>query len=199
MILHGGTGEGISYGRSQVSNDVAKTGIELRKWEILTNMGRILYTLAQLTWGLPQTLVGAVCFLATLWRPHFAYHGAIVTPWRLPYSASMGLFVFLGDEGGRLRDVRSHEELPEHAHRLLVHEYGHTIQSLIFGPLYLFVMAIPSAVWCLLPALERRRARRGTSYYALYTERSADWLGERVTGERSMRARPLPGTGGGAF
>lgn len=135
-------------------------------------MRELLYMLVQLTWGLPQTVAGAVVCLATPTRERrFRFHGSIVTTWGRKSGLSLGPFVFLPPRASR---------------RLLVHEYGHTIQSLVLGPLYLPAMALPSMVWAGLPALKRRRKLRGTSYYSFYTERLADALGERVTGERSM-------------
>ncbi len=69
---------------------------------------------------------------------------------------------------------------------MLVHEYGHTIQSLILGPLYLIVMGIPSTVWGFLPSLQRKRKEKGISYFSFFTERWAKRLGEKVTKEKSM-------------
>lgn len=54
----------------------------------------------------------------------------------------------------------------------LRHEYGHTRQSLYLGPLYLFVIGIPSLLWAGL-----YRIRKTGSYYAFYTEKWADKLG----------------------
>lgn len=70
--------------------------------------------------------------------------------------------------------------------RLMVHEYGHTVQSLILGPLYLPLVGLPSVVWSRVPALSRWRRAHRISYYALPTERWANWLGERVCKEPSM-------------
>ena len=70
--------------------------------------------------------------------------------------------------------------------RLLVHEYGHTIQSLILGPLYLIVMGIPSTLWGFLPSLSRKRKKSGLSYFSFFTEKWANQLGEKVTGQKSM-------------
>ena len=135
-------------------------------------MRQALYMLVQVTWGLPQALVGALIFLVTPTNEsRFRFHGAIVTTWGRREGLSMGPFIFLPRRASR---------------RLLVHEYGHTIQSLILGPTYLPVMVLPSLIWAGLPLLKRRRELRGTSYYSFYTERTADALGERVTGERSM-------------
>lgn len=54
----------------------------------------------------------------------------------------------------------------------LKHEYGHTVQSRYLGPLYLFIVGIPSLLW----AAWYRKHKRG-SYYAFYTEKWADKLG----------------------
>ena len=62
---------------------------------------------------------------------------------------SMGMFLFLGD----------------HDKHVLVHEYGHSIQSCILGPLYLPVIGIPSLIWASdhhfvrIPAQTRLRVR----------------------------------------
>jgi hypothetical protein len=69
---------------------------------------------------------------------------------------------------------------------ITVHEYGHTIQSLILGPLYLFVIGAPSLLWAGIPAFSRMRRRRQMSYYRFYPERWANHLGEKVTKEKSM-------------
>lgn len=60
----------------------------------------------------------------------------------------------------------------------LNHEYGHTRQSLYLGPLYLFVIGVPSLIWAAYwtPA-------RGVSYYSFYTEKWADKLGGVVRSE----------------
>lgn len=132
-------------------------------------MARLLHA----TWGLPQTIAGASVLLAAgRHRKRYPFRSAIVTEWKLSRGLSLGPFIFV----------------PRHCpRRLLVHEYGHTVQALILGPLYLPLIVIPSLVWAGTPALERRRRRRGMSYYAFYTERWANHLAERVCHERSMR------------
>ena len=82
-------------------------------------------------------------------------------------------------------------KLPEYpreelSRRLLVHEYGHTIQSMILGPLYLLLMGIPSTLWGFLPCANRMRREKQVSYFAFFTEKWANTLGEWVTGEASM-------------
>ena len=68
--------------------------------------------------------------------------------------------------------------------RLLVHEYGHTIQSLILGPLYLLIIGIPSSLWGFLGG--RKRREQQIPYCAFFTEKWANRLGEWVTGEESI-------------
>ena len=123
---------------------------------------RGLYVLCQCTWGLWQTLVGALVCLFCPGCERTFHRGAVVTRWKREEGLSLGLFIFVPEDGGE---------------RLLSHEYGHTLQSLLLGPLYLFVIGLPSVVWAGLPALVRRRAKRNISYYAFYTERWADRWG----------------------
>ena len=72
----------------------------------------------------------------------------------------------------------------ELSNRLLVHEYGHTVQSLILGPLYLFVIGIPSTLWGFLGGRKRRDEQ--IPYGAFFTEKWANSLGEQITGEKSI-------------
>ena len=117
---------------------------------------------------------------------HYFYHGAVITEWNDKSSVSLGMFVFVTKEPyfyDKLKNEYTMEELSE---RLLVHEYGHTIQSLILGPLYLIVVGIPSTLWGFLPSFNRKRKNEGLSYFSFFTEKWANYLGEQVTGEKSM-------------
>ena len=64
-------------------------------------------------------------------------------------------------------------------------EYGHTIQSLIFGPFYLIVTGIPSTLWGFLRYFQNKR-NNGISYFSFFAEKFANYLGEKVTKEKSM-------------
>lgn len=55
----------------------------------------------------------------------------------------------------------------------LKHEYGHTMQSLILGPLYLIIIGIPSLLW----AMYYNIIDPNISYYWFFTESSANKLG----------------------
>ena len=133
-----------------------------------------LYTLVQCTWGLAQTLAGAVICLSCPGCARSRYRGAVVTHWHGQRGLSLGLFIFLPEGASDL---------------LLAHEYGHTRQSLLLGPLYLPLIGLPSLLWAGLPVLERRRARRKISYYAFYTERWADRWGGVVRGKPLRREK----------
>lgn len=149
-------------------------------------MKRIAYCIGQCTWGFLQSALGALVFLMNIRSRHYFYHGAVITEWEDKSSVSLGMFVFITKEPffyEKLKDSYTKEEL---SGRLLVHEYGHTIQSLIFGPLYLIVMGIPSTLWGFLPSLNRKRKAEGISYFSFFTEEWANYLGERVTGQKSM-------------
>ena len=139
-------------------------------------MKRFLYILVQCTWGLGQTLIGLLFFLIHITRPHRIYKGAIETSWKNPYAGlSLGLFIFVPrDEGDYQRGAR-------------VHEYGHTIQSLVLGPLYALV-GIVSVGWgsIIFPILKGTKKYKDIPYTKCFVEYNASWLGEKVTGEKAV-------------
>ena len=146
---------------------------------------RFIYFLIQWSWGILQTLLGSIVLLLNIKNKHYWYHGALVTAWKAKSSVSLGMFVFVTDEPyfyEKLKDTYSKQEL---SNRLLVHEYGHTVQSLILGPLYLIVMGIPSTLWGFLPNLNKKRKEQQISYFAFFTEKWANVL------ERKLQVKSL--------
>ena len=145
----------------------------------------IFYILLQCTWGILQTFLGFIVFLINIKNKHYFYNGSIVTVREAPSSVSLGMFVFV--TSNPMKDKRIENKIPDEEieKRLLVHEYGHTIQSFIFGPLYLIVMGIPSTLWGFLPSCQKKR-ENGESYFSFFTERFANYLGEKITKEKSM-------------
>ena len=136
-------------------------------------MKRILFTVLQVTWGGLQTLAGLVVFLALIKRRHFIYRCCAATEWSRAESLSLGLFIFISEKAqGDARD------------ELLAHEYGHCIQSLILGVLYLPVIGLPSSLWCMHPHFRKKRAERGISYYGFFTESWANRIAVRITGRK---------------
>lgn len=132
-------------------------------------------------------MLGAVIFLHHRKCKHFWYHGALLTIWKNQSSVSLGMFLFLTEEPFFYEKLKTSFSMKELSRRLLVHEYGRTIQSLILGPLYLILMGIPSTWWGFSPTMNWMRKEKQISYFRFFTEKWANALGESVTGECSMR------------
>ena len=113
-------------------------------------------------------MIGAIVYLVHRKCPHDRFHGCIVTYWGCRGSMGLGMFLFID---------------PKHSSQIMVHEFGHTVQSAILGPLFLPIMGIPSFLWCNLPPCRKLRREKGVSYYKLYTESTANRLGSLVSGE----------------
>lgn len=138
-----------------------------------------LFHILQWTWGLPQNLVGAL-LLPILRGERYRFHGAVVTVYNNVRflsnrdGFSLGSFIFI--PRGWSEYDREH---------LRVHEYGHSVQSLILGPLYLPAVALPSVIWVRVYAKRRAVYRsRAVEYTDRFPENWADRLGEYATGER---------------
>ena len=138
----------------------------------------LLFYFLQWTWGLPQNLFGALTALV-LRGERFRYHGALITLYRPVRflsnrsGFSLGMFIFMPEGWSALTRKQ-----------LAVHEYGHTVQSLMLGPLYLFVVGLPSVIWS--KRFFKNPARftvRGVTYTDRFPENEADRLGEYATGE----------------
>ena len=134
---------------------------------------RFLYVFLQCTWGLGQTLLGFLFFLAHIKCPHSLYRGCIDTRWNSYAGLSLGLFIFTPQTDDK------------YAEQVRVHEYGHTFQSLMLGPLYSLV-GIISVTWASLPYFIKLREQKGVPYTACFVEKWASWLGERITGEKAV-------------
>ena len=129
---------------------------------------RIVYTILQWTYGIIQNITGLIILIRLHIKDKstksYYYHGAIVTKWRDGTSMGMGMFVFMGrDNPG-----------------VLVHEYGHTVQSVITGPLYLLVVGLPSAIWCNAEKFRTLRREKNVRYTSFYCEAWANHLGRLV-------------------
>ena len=136
-------------------------------------MKKILFRIWQWTWGFPQSLLGLVFRLVYRDCPRSEYHNAVVTHWHKGGSMGVGMYLFLGTGGD-----------DEHKAQVLVHEFGHSVQSLILGPLFLPIMGIPSFLWANLKPCRKLRREKGVSYYSFYPESNANWLGRLVTKEK---------------
>ena len=136
-------------------------------------MKRILVMVLQCTWGLAQTILGAFVFLKLLSCPHRIYRGSIDTRWEKRGGMSLGLFIF------------TPQEESERAQKVRVHEYGHCIQSIVLGPLYLIVGLI-SVTWANFPYFRKLRKEKNIPYTSCFVESWASKWGEWVTGEDAI-------------
>ncbi len=149
-------------------------------------MKGVLYCVLQWSWGFLQSALGSLVFLRHIRCRHYRYHGAVVTEWNMRSSVSLGMFVFVTKEPFFYEKMKAQYTKAELSERLLVHEYGHTVQSLLLGPLYLILIGVPSTLWGFLPSLNRKRKAESLSYFSFFTEKWANALGEKTTGRRSM-------------
>jgi len=119
------------------------------------------------TWGIIQTLAGFVGFLIHIRKPHYRYKGSIVTIVKGRWGGvSLGSFIFIDTDIPKKDAPKSN---------FINHEYGHTLQSALLGPLFLIIIGLPSIIWAGL--FSDWRQRHGKSYYWLFTESWADRLG----------------------
>lgn len=122
-------------------------------------------------WQLPQNLLGLLFALLCdpvthtmnlgkhRWTEVLVNYTGWMRRGNSTYGVSLGRYIFLYEQNSD--DMTSER-----------HEYGHSMQSLYLGPLYLFVIGIPS----LIHAAFWRPGKKG--YYDFYTERIADKLGK---------------------
>ena len=133
------------------------------------------YAVLQLSWGIPASALGFVVFLANLARPHGFFHGCILTRWKKLSGLSLGLFIFVPEDGYQDADP------------ITVHEYGHTLQNLITGPFYL-ILGFISLVWANVPKYVRMRREHDIPYSSCFTEEWANKLGEKALNRPSIEA-----------
>lgn len=128
-------------------------------------MFRKIANAALFLWMLPQNLIG-LFLLATTHGPRYVINNRFKMPVCIRYkntsggSVSLGNFIFIS------RFARMYTER---------HELGHTVQSMILGPLYLPLIGIPSITWA---GLRRAGAFKNKSYFWFYTERWADKIAQ---------------------
>ena len=144
----------------------------------------VLFYFWQFTYALLQNIAGLVMFAIYKVKGSESeiFHHAVITYIEKKNfgGVSLGMFIFINKnvQGERRHDMR-------------IHEYGHTVQSLILGPVWLLVIALPSFIWCGLPALVKWRKEKDVSYYWLYCEGWSNLCGLYGTKERFVTAECL--------
>ena len=130
-----------------------------------------LFYFVQWTWGLTVNIAGGIAFLICTkikgyrWQ-HFGYAKIVYIPWNAG-GLSLGLYIFMKDNSKNKKWT----------YNTRIHEYGHTWQCLLLGPLYWIVVALPSFIWC--NCFAKYREKNNVSYYKLYCESWANNWGEK--------------------
>ena len=138
-----------------------------------------LYAFWQFTWGLPQNAMGLLVFLVlSPFGKVRLFHNCIVTDLHVKKNRGgvtfgMFVFLFLADE--------TYKNRPDYVHDLTVHEFGHTVQSMIVGPFWPLIIGFPSVTWANF--VWRFFMHKKCSYYWLYCEGWANILGCKFSGE----------------
>ena len=110
-------------------------------------------------WELPQILLGLIIRLLFGGRLMRRVGRVRIVSWRFSSGVSLGWYCFV----------------PLNAPLAMInHEYGHTRQSFMLGPLYLVIIGLPSLIWAFLFHLGLFRKH---GYFSFYTERWAERLG----------------------
>lgn len=131
---------------------------------------KVLKEILLYIWQLPQNIAGLfmILILTPFMNKDCGYRGGadIYVSSKMRGGVTLGRYIFLDKFYGiydKYKDVWDHE-------------YGHTRQSMILGPLYLFVIGIPSICWAGLYGTKLFPHTKN-GYYRFYTEKWADKLG----------------------
>ena len=119
------------------------------------------------TWEILQNAVAKVVMLMFKAKPIATYEEATVYHWNQQGGMSLGKHIFV--------DLLEVDNTKKSHVDYVKHEYGHTVQSKYLGPLYLFVIGLPSLIWA--GCFQEYRKKNNISYYSFYTEKWADKLG----------------------
>lgn len=133
---------------------------------------KIFFKIFFWVWSQPQTLIGWIIHLITKEK-------ANIVSW-----ADMTIHSFVGSNWGAISlgrycfhciEFRKNKKEVEENIR---HEYGHSIQSLAFGPMFLILFGLPSILWATYCRLTNKDK---DFYYKFYTEKMANALGGVIT------------------
>ncbi|MDR3276440.1 MAG: hypothetical protein LBT11_04405 [Treponema sp.] len=136
-------------------------------------------TLLLYIWQLPQHILAGFYILALRPLGRHPFRDSTVYRVKQDMGICLGRYIIAGESLGE-NDLR--------------HEYGHSIQSRILGPLYLILVGIPSAyfnhLWDRIFHRAWSRERRTRWYYRRYPEAWADILGGADPGSRFSPSVP---------
>lgn len=123
-------------------------------------------------WEIPQTMVGLLVWVIMkishkIVKAEPEAHRVFIET--VNTGVSLGWIIFWTTKGNRFSHLQNDCRM---------HEYGHALQSVMLGPLYLLVVGIPSLARVLYSKWYRKRnGRRWENYFYAFPENWADKLG----------------------
>lgn len=132
-----------------------------------------LYYILACTWGIIMTIIGlivtAILFIAKLFGANITFK-----KYGLIYGIKVGPDYWGGCELGLafVRDQKSADSYIE------PHEFGHTFQNCILGPLFPFVVAIPSAIRYWIQYFNDKKGKQNPPYDSVWFEDAATKCGD---------------------
>ena len=115
-------------------------------------------------WEAPQKALAHIIKLCTKAEKFGNINDATLYHWKLKNGLSLSTHIFVPEAV----EPRTHAPY-------VLHEYGHTIQSRMLGPLYLLIIGLPSIIWA--GCFKGYRKKHNVDYYSFATEKWADKLG----------------------
>lgn len=113
-------------------------------------------------WQLPQHIVALLYYWYLIYKKRILMVDKedvyVIYTKNVTGSVTLGIYIFLSWRAST---------------KTLMHEIGHTKQSLYLGPLYLLVIGLPSITWVLI----HRTWLKSKSYYWFFSEKWANKLG----------------------
>lgn len=97
-------------------------------------INKTLFYILNFTWGIIMNIIGAVvaAIVTSFGAKPEKHAGSVLIKVGHNWGGlSLGIFCFVCHEAGK---------------RTLNHEFGHSIQNALYGPLFPFIVAIPSAI-----------------------------------------------------
>lgn len=141
---------------------------------------KIFFEFLYWTWCLPQTLIGLVVYGAVkLFDRDVDEHiiektlTHVIQSEKFGGGVSLGRYILVYDYDDRYGKVNEWTKQKEE--EMTKHEWGHTLQNFLLGPLYLLVIGLPSIIWAAF--FKKYRVENNVGYYDFYTEKWADRWG----------------------
>lgn len=138
---------------------------------ILTWLGThdVIFYILSLTWGIITSLIGFIIMIPFLitGKVRVFYrrlYGIFPKCFGSGWGFSMGCFFFTAYDCG-------------HDNELMAHECGHGLQNILWGPLMMFVIYIPSFIRFWIYTIRMNKGKEVKAYDSIWFEGQASWWG----------------------